>query len=95
MSEEYAMKVIKLYELKGYCVLHFKPRINGKRWIYIQEILHRLEDFVQAGNNVTVITRCGIMSVTLGLVLYKIAKEKKWDNFYYIDYGNILSDKLG
>ena len=64
MSEEYAMKVIKLYELKGYCVLHIPNQgLMEKRWIYIQEILHRLEEIVQEDNNVSVITRCGIISV--------------------------------
>ena len=48
---EYAMKVIKLYGLKGYCVLQVPNRgLLEKWWIYTQEILHGGEDFVQAGN---------------------------------------------
>ena len=57
-------------------------------------MIKQIRKYVRRKEQITVITRCGIMSTVLGLWIYQKGKEENWDNFAYIDYGNILSEEL-
>ena len=96
MSKEYAIKVAELFRLEGYCCLVVPDSGLNIEWAaYTKSIIKYTTNVVEkADKPVTVITRCGMVSVILGLQLYFMAKKKGWKDFCYLDYGNLLSDHI-